>query len=249
MDILLGLAALVVLISVPTLLGLIYIEMRQRRMFGPRSIISADHNVANHNQELAGIAMTLQSELDRLRSDVHGAITAVSTDVERVREHLVNAPAVAAAPVAQSALEPRVDTQRAAAVSDLYAALSKLDVTFLAVSRPMLLPGEAFDADTDLPAEAFAWESWNDVGAAAYQFAELFSARRLYLDQTARDHLNIAIGSIRRCLTAQLYPALNDVDGPTSGENDDLVLSVVATLASNIQDARIVLERSAASAA
>ena len=39
MDTLLDLAAFVLLIAVPILLGLIYLELRQRRMFGPRSII------------------------------------------------------------------------------------------------------------------------------------------------------------------------------------------------------------------
>ena len=40
MDVLLGLAGLLVLISVPVILGLIYLELRQRRLFGPRSIIT-----------------------------------------------------------------------------------------------------------------------------------------------------------------------------------------------------------------
>jgi hypothetical protein len=250
MDILLGLAALVVLISVPALLGLIYLELRQRRMFGPRSIISADHGPGvNSSHELASIAMSLQSELERMRSDVHGAISAVSTDVERVREHLVNLPAVRtpqAEPIRVSS-EPKIDPQRASAVADLYAALSKLDVTFLAVSRPVLLPGESFDEDTELPLEAYAWDSWNDVGAAAYQFAEVFSERRLYLDPETRDQLNTCLGAIRRSLTQQLYPALTDMDPRRPDENRESVLGVVSSLAARIQEARGVLERSASS--
>lgn len=245
MDILLGLGALVVLISVPTLLGLIYLELRQRRMFGPRTIIPADHNPGGKNQELAGIAMTLQSELERLRSDVHGAITAVSTDLERVREQLVKTPAAAAPQAIGPVAEPRTDPLRAAAISDLYAALSKLDVSFLAVSSPVLLPGEPFDAESELPREAYIWESWNDVGAAAYQFAEAFSARRLYLDGQARDQLNRAISSIRRCLTVQLYPVLSNGAQATADEQREAVAAVVATLAADIGDARAELERSA----
>jgi hypothetical protein len=227
---------------VPTLLGLIYLELRQRRMFGPRSIIPADHG-SGGNHELAGIAMTLQSELERLRSDVHGAIAAVSTDVERVREHLVNAPAVSSPQVAHSTAEPRSDSRRAAAISDLYAALSKLDVAFLAVSRPVLLPGEPFDIEAELPREAYAWENWNDVGAAAYQFAELFSERRLYVDASTRDQLNTSVAAIRRSLTAELYPALTALEPMAADEHRQAVMSVVAGLASNIQDARSVLER------
>jgi hypothetical protein len=247
MDILLGLAALVVLISVPALLGLIYLELRQRRMFGPRSIISADHGSAS-SHELASIAMSLQTELERMRSDVNGAISAVSTDVEQVREYLVNLPALKAPqpePIRVSS-EPKTDPQRATAVADLYAALSKLDVTFLAVSRPVLLPGESFDEDTELPLEAYAWDSWNDVGAAAYQFAEVFSARRLYLDPETREQLNTCLGAIRRGLTQQLYPALTDMDPRQPAENRESVLAVVSSLAANIQEARGVLERSAA---
>ncbi len=86
MDVLLGVAALVVLISVPTLLGLIYLELRQRRMFGPRSIITNERA----NNDTAAIAMSLQAELERLRSDVHGILTAVSSNMEQVREEIAS---------------------------------------------------------------------------------------------------------------------------------------------------------------
>ena len=90
------------------------------------------------------------------------------------------------------------------------------------MTRPVLLPGEAFDGGDDLPAEALRWESWNDVGAAAYHFAEVFSERRIRLDPATRDHLNSTIGSIRRCLTERLYPLLSDLDG-SIGEQNRLV--------------------------
>ncbi|HEX3303144.1 MAG TPA: hypothetical protein VHR64_09700, partial [Thermomicrobiales bacterium] len=208
MDVLLGVAALVVLISVPTLLGLIYLELRQRRMFGPRSIITNERA----NNDTAAIAMSLQAELERLRSDVHGILTAVSSNMEQVREEIASRePVSIPAPIAQPLSEPpRIDSDRSAAIVDLYSALSRLDVAFLAVTRPVLLPGEAFDGGDDLPTEALRWESWNDVGAAAYHFAEVFSERRIRLDPPTRDHLTGTIGSIRRCLTERLYPLLSD---------------------------------------
>jgi hypothetical protein len=240
MDVLLGIAALVVLISVPTLLGLIYLELRQRRMFGPRSIITNERP----NNDTAAIAMSLQAELERLRSDVSGVLAAVSSNVERVRDEIVNRePIPAPAPVAMPAPEaPRVDTDRSAVIAELYSALSKLDVAFLAVTRPVLLPGEAFDLDDDLPGDAFRWESWNDVGAAAYHFAEVFSERRIRLDPATREHLNTTIGSIRRCLTAQLYPLLSDLDGSIGAENRQEVAGVIGSLADDIRDARVTLE-------
>lgn len=240
MDVLLALGALVVIISVPTLLGLIYLELRHRRMFGPRSIINAEHG----NPDTAAIAMSVQAELERLRADVHGALTTVSTDLERVREQLVKRePVSIAAPAAiQAHDQPRMDRDRETTVSELYSALSRLDVAFLAVARPVLLPGEPFDLNDDLPAEAFNWENWNDVGAAAYQFAEAFSERRIRLDSVTRDHLHGTLGSIRRCLTAQLYPILTDLDGSPGEENRAVVTQVVSTLASDIQEARAVLE-------
>lgn len=240
MDVLLGIAALVVLISVPTLLGLIYLELRQRRMFGPRSIITNERP----NNDTAAIAMSLQAELERLRSDVSGVLAAVSSNVERVRDEIVNRePIPAPAPVAMPAPEaPRVDTDRSAVIAELYSALSKLDVAFLAVTRPVLLPGEAFDLDDDLPGDAFRWESWNDVGAAAYHFAEVFSERRIRLDPATREHLNTTIGSIRRCLTAQLYPLLSDLDGSIGEENRQEVAGVIGSLAGDIRDARVTLE-------
>jgi hypothetical protein len=240
MDVLLGVAALVVLISVPTLLGLIYLELRQRRMFGPRSIITNERA----NNDTAAIAMSLQAELERLRSDVHGILTAVSSNMEQVREEIASRePVSIPAPIAQPLSEPpRIDSDRSAAIVDLYSALSRLDVAFLAVTRPVLLPGEAFDGGDDLPTEALRWESWNDVGAAAYHFAEVFSERRIRLDPPTRDHLNGTIGSIRRCLTERLYPLLSDFDGSIGEQNRLAAAEVVGSLAIDIQDARLVLE-------
>ena len=241
MDILLGIAAVVVMISVPTVLSLIYLELRQRRMFGAREIFPT----GQVNNDTAAIAMSLQAEIERLRADVHGAMTAVSTDIERVRDHIANTPpaqvAAPAVPIAPDS-HPHIDVDRSTAISELYSALSRLDIAFLAVARPVLLPGEAFDLETDLPREAFLWESWNNVGSAAYQFAEVFSERRIRLDPVTRDHLNTSLGSIRRNLTAQLYPALTDVDGSIPESQRETVAQVVATLASDIQEIRIVLE-------
>jgi hypothetical protein len=244
MDVLLGLGAFVVLLSVPTLLGLIYLELRQRRMFGPRSIISADSS----NSDTAAIAMSLQAELERLRTDVHGALSSVSTDIERVHDQLLNRDAVGiAAPTPAAIAEsPRFDPDRATAQTELYGALSRLDIAFLAVARPVLLPGESFDLEQDLPTDAFRWESWNDVGAAAYHFAEVFSERRIRLDSETRDRLNAIIGSIRRCMTARLYPLLTDVDSSIPEEHRASVAEVVSSIANDIRDARDVLEHASA---
>jgi hypothetical protein len=243
MDVLLGLGAFVVLLSVPTLLGLIYLELRQRRMFGPRSIITTDTSSSSAN-DTAAIAMSLQAELERLRSDVHGALSAVSTDIEQVRDHLVKGDGARLAAASPALTEPpRLQVDRATALAELYGALSKLDIAFLAVARPVLLPGEAFDLEDELPIEAFKWESWNDVGSAAYHFAEVFSERRIRLDSETRDRLNATVGSIRRCMTAQLYPLLTDVDGSIADEGRSAVAQVVSSLAADIRDARDTLER------
>lgn len=243
MDVLLGLGAFVVLLSVPTLLGLIYLELRQRRMFGPRSIITTDASSTAVN-ETAAIAMSLQAELERLRSDVHGALSAVSTDIERVRDHLENGEmARLAVPQPVVAESTRIPAERTAALAELYGALSKLDIAFLAVARPVLLPGETFDLEDELPVEAFQWESWNDVGTAAYHFAEVFSEQRIRLDAETRDRLNATVGAIRRCMTAQLYPLLTDLDGSIPDEHRGAVAQVVSALAGDIRDARDTLER------
>jgi len=246
MDTLLGLAGLLVLISVPVMLGLIYLELRQRRMFGPRSIISNEPQV---NSDTAAIAMSLQAELERLRADFHLALNDVSTDLERVydrvsREQPIIQPSPP--PPMPAVIEsPRIDPERNLAISELYAALSKLDVAFLAVASPVLLPGEEFDPAEALPTEAFLWESWNDVGAAAYQFAEVFSERRISLDAASRDELNNVIRSIRQSMTEQIYPALTDIDGSIPEDKRPVVATVVATLASDIRLARRVLEQAA----
>ena len=241
MDTLLDLAAFVLLIAVPILLGLIYLELRQRRMFGPRSIIET----GSSREDTAAIAMSLQAELERLRSDVHGVLANVSSDIGQVRDQLASRETVSIAPppASSAAGEPRIDFDRAAAIAELYSALSKLDVAFLAVARPVLLPGEVFELEDELPAEALRWENWSNVGAAAYAFAEAFSERRIRLEPTTRDQLNVAIGSIRRCLTARLYPLLNDLDGSIGDEHRLAVADVVGSLASDIREARAVLEQ------
>lgn len=242
MDVLLGLGAFVVLISVPTLLGLIYLELRQRRMFGPRSIITTEAS-GSPAGDTAAIAMSLQAELERLRSDVHGALSAVSSDIERVRDHLANREAIGIAAPSPAVVDaPRADSDRTATLAELYTALSRLDIAFLAVTRPVLLPGEAFDLEDELPVEAFRWESWNDVGAAAYHFAEVFSERRIRLDAETRDRLNATVGSIRRCMTTRLYPLLTDLDGSIPEEERSAVAQVVNTIAADIRDARETLE-------
>lgn len=241
MDILVGIAAVVVMISVPTVLGLIYVELRQVRLFGRRGTFGA----STSGNDTAAIAMSLQSEIERLRSDVHSAMTGLSTDLEQVRDHLSSHGAVSLTQIPATTVHdsaPRLDAERASALSALYSALSRLDVAFLAVARPVLLPGETFDPDTDLPTEALRWESWGAVGTAAYQFAEVFSERRICLDVTTRDRLNTYLGSIRKSLTARLYPALNDRDGSVAEGNRVVVNQVIAELAADIVDIRTILE-------
>jgi hypothetical protein len=244
MDILVGVAAVVVMISVPTVLALIYLELRQRRMFGHHDIITK----VQPQGDFAAIAMTVQSELERLRAEIRGSLTAVSTDIEQVRESLANPPRTEQAPAAPIATElHRLEPERASALAELYGALSALEIAFLAVSRPMLLPGEPFDPEIDLPSEAFTWESWNDVGTAAYGFAEVFSKRRIALDQATRERLNTAITAIRRNLTTRLFPALTDVDGGVPASRRDEVATLVNTLGAEISDVRAVLEHASVS--
>lgn len=240
MDTLFDVVAIIVLISVPTVLGLIYLELRQRRMFGPRSIISAD----SPSHDTATIAMNLQAELERLRADVHGALTTVSGDIERVRDHVLNREPASIAP-GPTTIVPEAtifDPNRTAAISELYAALSKLDVAFMAVTRPAHLPGEQFDVEGELPVDAYRWESWSDVGAAAYAFAESFSERRIRLEPAAREQINATIGAIRRGLTAQLFPVLSESGGYIGSEKRETVAQVVCAIASDISDTRAILE-------
>lgn len=248
MDTLLGIFAGIIMMVVAISLVLIYLELRHRRIFGSHDVYPQPTVVtAPIQNDTAAIAMSLQSELERLRADIHGSLTAVSTDLEQVRDQLsVAAQAQSRLPEPVVVPElPKPDPERTGAITELYGALSSLDTAFLAVSQPMLLPGETWDEDLTLPAEAFAWDAWNDVGAAAYQFAEVFSRRRIQLDPTTRDHLNASISSIRRNLTTRLYPALTDVDRGIPDENRDQVVQLVRALGAEIGDVRIVLEHAA----
>ena len=240
MDTLIGAVAIIILISIPALLGLVYLELRQRRLFGPHDIIQTPTN-----NDTAAIAMSLQAELERLRAEIHGSLNAVSTDLERVRDQLAVTATVQSRPAEPVKIaEPeRIDPDRLAAINELYDGLSALDTAFLAVSRPMLLPGEPFDPEQDLPIEAFTWECWNDVGSAAYAFADAFAKRRIRLDPATRDQLNTIISNIRRSLTTRLYPALTDIDGGIPEANRMQVVGLVAALAAEIAGARTILEQ------
>ena len=234
--------AVVIMIAIPAILGLIYLELRQRRMFGPRDIITAPAQ-----NDVAAIAMSLQNELERLRADIRGSLSTVSTDLEEVRDQIAIAQ-VPPAPIVSAPVSPpppvisRPDPDRLSAISELYGALARLDTAFLAVSRPIMLPGEAFDPDLDLPANAMSWDSWNDVGSAAYQFAEVFSQRRVQLGRDTREQINRSITTIRRNLTTRLYPSLTDFDRGVPEEHRDQIAQLVSNMATEIDAMRRALE-------
>jgi hypothetical protein len=62
------------------------------------------------------------------------------------------------------------------------------------------------------------------------------------LDSATREQINATIGSIRRGLTAHLFPVLTESGGYIAAETRATITHVVGAIAADISDARAVLE-------
>ena len=142
----------------------------------------------------------LDQALDDLR--VHQG-----AELARLREAVGAAMAALAARQESPMADPR-NGRRAEAITTLYKRLAKLETSFISVTNPVLLPGEAFSASEELLPETLRWENWKDVGDGAYAFAEAFNQERIHLDdQTCRD-VTAFVTISRSILTNQIYPNL-----------------------------------------
>jgi hypothetical protein len=120
--------------------------------------------------------------VERLRGDVHAALSATRTNEERSRRKDVCA--------------------------ELYVALARLEAALAAVSNPVLLPGEPYHVPDDLPPSSLIWDNWNDVGERVFVLADTFNAQRLHLSPRARGELGQFLTTLRTMLTGTIYPNL-----------------------------------------
>lgn len=125
-------------------------------------------------------------------------------------------------------VEERYSAERATVAAELYATLARLESAIAAVTNPVLLPGEPYEPPVDFLPEALVWDNWKEVGERAFDFADLYSARRLYLSETARRQAGAFVGELRGQLTEAIYPNLRPNASPAQRDRLRLALGVLA---------------------
>jgi hypothetical protein len=154
------------------------------------------------DRAIGDVRSTHEVELAQMRESLASALSAVSNDSRR------------------SGFDPTAG-RRADAIANLDQRLARLESAFVSVTNPLLLPGEPYTLPAELPAEALKWESWKEIGDAAFAFAQEFGAERIHLDdETCRD-LTAFVTALREQLTRTIYPTLAN-----GGVSDDPVMTL-----------------------
>lgn len=164
-------------------------------------------------------------ELSRLREGVGAAMAAIA-----VRQASPESNAIAA--------------RKAEATGELYRKLAKLEVSFLSITNPVLLPGEPFSLPKELLPETVKWENWKEVGDATFAFADAFNQDRIYLDDETCRELTRFISSLREMMTSGIYPNLIVKPGTDPADAKKALRAALEQLGHDIPDARERLERS-----
>ena len=180
-------------------------------------------------------ASALERALGELRS--HQEI-----ELSRLREGV--GAAMAAIAVRQSNPESdAISGRKAEATADLYRKLAKLEMCFISLANPVLLPGEPFTMPPDLLPETLKWENWKDVGDAAFAFAEAFNQDRIHLDDDTCRELIRFIAVLRELMTTAIYPNLLPKHGADPAETRATLHGALEQLGHDIPDARERRER------
>jgi hypothetical protein len=163
-------------------------------------------------------------------------------ELSRLREGV--GAAMAAIAVRQTTPESdKIAARKAEATAELYRKLAKLEMSFISLANPVLLPGEPFTLPPDLLPETLKWENWKDVGDAAYAFAEAFNQDRIYLDDDTCRELIRFIAGLRELMTTAIYPNLLPKPGADPTEVRTVLYGALEQLGHDIPDARERLER------
>ncbi|MGH2532236.1 MAG: hypothetical protein ACRDJW_07990 [Thermomicrobiales bacterium] len=162
----------------------------------------------------------------------------LDAEVAHVREGV--GAALAAIAARQDAGTDVLTARRREAIADLDRKLAKMEASALAVTNPVLLPGERFVPPAEFPPESLRWETWKEVGDAAFAFADAFNQNRIYLDDALCRDLSAFVVALRERLTISIYPNLQ----PKPSEAGLRVLrDALERLGDDIPAARERLER------
>ncbi|MDQ3692750.1 MAG: hypothetical protein M3464_03885 [Chloroflexota bacterium] len=189
-----------------------------------------EHIGLDANERWGELAARQEASSERLRAD----LTARLTDAERARSDLTRQLGERERQAAS-----QFTGERAAVTAELYALLARLEGAFAAVTNPILLPGEPYVPPAEFLPESLVWENWKEVGERTFTFADLYSARRLYLNEATRDEVGAFVVELRGLLTASIYPSLRPNPGPSQRET---LRQALETLAMRFAAVRIALE-------
>lgn len=187
--------------------------------------VEVDGQTAKALEQALGDLRTHQEvELTRLREAVGAAMAALA-----VRH--------------SSGASDAVAGKRAEAIAGLYRRLAKLETDFLAVTNPVLLPGERFALPEELLPETLRWESWKEVGDDVFAFADAFNHERIFLDDEACRELTGFVSDLREVMTTAIYPNLMPRPGMPLEDSRAELRRGIERLGDEIPDARARLER------
>jgi hypothetical protein len=124
--------------------------------------------------------------------------------------------------------------------AELYARLARLESALSAVTNPVLLPGEPYEAPGELLTETLIWENWNEVSERVFALADIFSAQRVHLSEETRTEMGAVITTLRLLLTRSIYPNLHtDLDDA----QQDALRAALDAIAAELQNLRGSLDR------
>lgn len=178
-----------------------------------------------------------QARIVQLAAEMHRRADAGEQRQEMILER-IRADLNAAANRIVSERQPQPGRERRLDVSaELYARLAKLEASLSAVTNPVLLPGEPYEAPGELVTEALIWENWNEVGELAFALADAYSAQRVHLSEQARADIGGFVTALRVLLTRSIYPNLHTDLEPAQQEELQSYLAQAAIELSNLRAA------------
>lgn len=217
------------------------------------TLATGDDRLLHLNQQLDLLQQGLQSRLDQISRESNVRWSELASRQEAAGERL-------RADVAQQRSEferfradlarqfgdreqqlaaSRYAGERADVTAELYGLLARLEAAFAAVTNPVLLPGEPYAPPDEFPPESLVWENWKEVGERTFAFADLYSARRLYLHESARDEVGAFVVELRGLLTESIYPCLRQNAGDSQRQQ---LRQALETLAIRFAAVRTTLE-------
>ncbi|MEJ7761605.1 MAG: hypothetical protein WKF80_02300 [Thermomicrobiales bacterium] len=173
-------------------------------------------------QELRGLVAEYQNQLGRLRARDVELLALVEGERERtegddaVRQDAATALAEVERLRAEvqclgqgGASDASRQVARETALVEIDRQAAQIETSIVALTNPILLPGEPFAVPDDFAPDALRWDNWKDVGESAFALGELFTLRRIHLSPHTAASVTRCVSLLRTTLTGAIYPNLD----------------------------------------